>query len=51
MKTNLPQRAMITQLALICEQNTRIAAAMLYGPVATGEEDQYSDIDVMRLEK
>jgi lincosamide nucleotidyltransferase len=43
----LPHHAMITRLVQICERDARIEAAMLYGSFATGEADEYSDIDVM----
>jgi lincosamide nucleotidyltransferase len=41
------QHVMIDRFTHICEQDTRLDSAMLYGSFATGEADQYSDIDVM----
>ena len=47
MNDELVQEAMIAQVTNICEQDDRLQAAMLYGSFATGEGDQYSDIDIM----
>jgi lincosamide nucleotidyltransferase len=46
MKNQLPQHAMIARLTKICDLDIRVEAAMLYGSFATGEDDEYSDLDV-----
>ncbi len=43
----LPQQAMIARLRQICQDDSHLLAAMLYGSFTRGEADQFSDIDVM----
>lgn len=43
----LPQIEMIQRLRQICQADSRLSAAMLYGSFATGEADRYSDIDCL----
>ncbi|MFN8372422.1 MAG: aminoglycoside 6-adenylyltransferase [Anaerolineae bacterium] len=44
---SLPQHAMIATLRRLCEADTRLEAAMLYGSFAYNEADEFSDIDVL----
>ncbi len=41
----LVQEAMIARLRALCQRDTRVAAALLYGSFTTGEGDAYSDIE------
>jgi lincosamide nucleotidyltransferase B/F len=41
----LPQESMIARLRLLCQQDERLEAAMLYGSFTRQEGDRFSDID------
>ncbi len=43
----LPQEEMLAVLRNLCQQDTRIEAAMLYGSFVYGEADEFSDLDVI----
>src|SRR5690349_15935903 len=42
----LPQEEIIEKLRKVCQQDERLAAAMLYGSFTKGEGDEFSDVDV-----
>jgi lincosamide nucleotidyltransferase B/F len=45
MSALLPQASLVEKLRDVCQQDKRVLAALLYGSLATGEADAYSDIE------
>ena len=43
----LPQMVLLEKIRSLCQQDERIAAALLGGSFSVGEGDQYSDLDVV----
>lgn len=41
----LPQQQLIARLRAVCDADTRLVAALLYGSWALGEGDEFSDVD------
>jgi lincosamide nucleotidyltransferase len=46
-QTELAQEQMIARMRSLCEQDSRIVAAVLYGSFALGEGDAFSDIEAV----